>query len=106
MKWYLIFLSVYILSLACIPCADAHGIEISTTEQSSIKKHDIEQHMDVDSCSPFCICNCCGSPIFNSIQFFTFDLKESNAVITKKLSDYQFVFSSNFYASIWQPPQL
>lgn len=102
MKWFLIILSAYILSLACIPCADAKSADMSKELVSQQQDH--FQH--IDSCTPFCICNCCGSQIFNSTVLDSFNIEKSIPTIGSKIIEYQFDFSSHFFASIWQPPQL
>ncbi len=62
MKALRIIFSLYILFLASLPCVDSvdncsrqgHG-ETGLYPLNSKS----QEHNDIDSCSPFCVCNCC-----------------------------------------------
>ncbi len=58
MKDLAIFLSLYILLLSAMPCADVdtHG-SLPRSELSAASP--ASQHSDSDCCSPFCTCRCC-----------------------------------------------
>ncbi|MCD0464792.1 DUF6660 family protein [Flavobacterium sp. ENC] len=107
MKWINIILSVYLIVLSSLPCADslqsdsiAHTNEmVSQTESTS---HDKES----DLCPPFCTCNCCAAQVLNTTPVIAWSFDESTPLIKKPLSSYHSVFTSNFYGSIWQPPQI
>lgn len=106
MKFLIFLLSIYLASLSCMPCAD---IEVNSTahskEVASHKKEPSQDH-EKDSCSPFCICNCCGAQILNYSPVINFEFPAVVAVIETKESIYKPSFISNFYGSIWQPPQI
>jgi hypothetical protein len=58
MKALAIFLSIYILILTGIPCADVNVNPSSQkTELSQASSSDTPT--DIDCCSPFCTCQCC-----------------------------------------------
>ncbi len=93
--------------LSCLPCADLDTTSSahSSTEIASIEgNHSHEK--SADTCSPFCICNCCGSQIFNYIQSTVVDFPMPSEGVKTQLPTYKSIFSSNFYGSIWQPPQI
>lgn len=95
-------LSVYLLVLMVLPCNDAHAQTetVSHTQLSQI--HNDEHHEDF--CTPFCICACCTTPII--VQSATvFEVPYFDISYTKTQSFYKSI-TSNFYGSIWQPPQL
>lgn len=101
MKLARYILSLYILMLSCLPCAD---IETDFGNETTVAQSHEKEH--TDNCSPFCICSCCGNQIaFESqtlvllpqIHFFT----EKN-----KSDNYTPQFVSNFYGNIWQPPKI
>ncbi len=86
-----------------MPCADAEPIvsynKVTINNQSN-------QHHDNDTCSPLCICSCYGcqgfayNTIYNYIFFYV------KTTIDKKIPEYKSILASNFYGSIWQPPQI
>ena len=59
-----------------------------------------------DSCSPFCICSCCGSQIVSYFKTVSYNFAIISKEIKTQLPTYTSKFTSNFYGSIWQPPQI
>jgi len=58
----IVFISVLLLVLALLPCADKKApipVENLLTQVTNTP----HQHAGMDKCSPFCVCNCCTSPI-------------------------------------------
>jgi hypothetical protein len=105
-KWIAIILAVYLITLSSMPCADlevnssAHKIaQFSSEENHSHNKQN-------DLCSPFCACNCCGAQVLSYQANITFDFSIISALIIKALPTYKSRLSSNFFGSIWQPPQI
>lgn len=95
-----IILSIVILSMVLMPCADE---PVSSAEsQSTIlldhsDNHDAEHH---DLCSPFCSCECCHS---NYSHGSILDL--AWAVLFDQFSiEHSFTFHSRISFSIWDPP--
>ena len=102
MKIFASILSFYVVILTFIPCIDVptddsmQKIELS---ESSADQH----HHDTDSCSPFCTCDCCASPVLNhnnTIQFKCVEISQHT------FSEYNSSFVSSTFVSIWQPPKL
>ncbi|MDD4968660.1 MAG: hypothetical protein PHT07_04440 [Paludibacter sp.] len=102
MKAFACILSLYILILTAIPCVDVpqdnatQKIELSQSSNSP-------QHNDLDTCSPFCVCNCCVSPIsllVYRVSFTCYSITRINFI------KYSASFTSFNTASIWQPPKL
>ena len=58
MKIVAVILSVYVMALTVLPCADVHA-----ADSNSVSLEFLEQSQghssEVDLCSPFCICDCC-----------------------------------------------
>ena len=109
MKLLNYILAVYLVALSCLPCADmevssaAHKVaEISTNHDEKSHNHDKEN----DLCSPFCSCNCCGSQIVSFFKVASFNFTIVSKTIKTQLPSYTSKFTSNFYGSIWQPPQI
>lgn len=106
MKWIPVILSIYLITLSSIPCADLEvysGIH-KTAQFSSEENHSHDKQNDL--CSPFCTCNCCGSQVLSYQANIVFDFPVISSVITISLPTYKSVFASNFFGSIWQPPQI
>ncbi|NDP28556.1 MAG: hypothetical protein GZ087_14195 [Flavobacterium sp.] len=61
---------------------------------------------DNDACSPLCICNCCGCQGFAYHTVYNYTFIAVKTIIDKKAPEYQSIPSSNFFGSIWQPPQI
>ena len=107
MKWFNIILSIYLVALACMPCADieidsaSHSLAVHQSEKDN---HSHDKHNDL--CSPFCICNCCGAQILNYFSVITYNFSFISSDIKTQEPTYKSINSSNFYGSIWQPPQI
>lgn len=86
-----------------MPCADAEPIvshsKVTISNQSS-------QHHNNDACSPLCICSCCGCQGFAYNTPYAYNLFSIKILIDKKVPEYKSILTSNFYGSIWQPPQI
>lgn len=86
-----------------MPCADKE--QNSSFEKVTVSKLSTTQHIK-DACSPLCICNCCGcrgfaNNIIDANIFFSV-----TPIIDKKTPEYKSILTSNFFGSIWQPPQI
>jgi hypothetical protein len=103
-KWTSTILSIVFLLLSCLPCADKEG---SGSLQTVVEKSSSEHNQDNDACSPFCICNCCSSQVFTfDNTICTLDFIVIEKIVENKIPEYKSVFASNFFGSIWQPPQI
>jgi hypothetical protein len=102
MKIFAYILSFYMVALTLLPCVDlpedncVHTQHFST--QTSQTQHDAR-----DTCSPFCSCNCCSSPL---VCITTRIEIESESRITEFVSGYRCGSLLQPFASIWQPPKL
>lgn len=102
MKAIYYILSVYILILSAIPCMDV-------PKDPSLQKTEIaqntanHQHQDFGSCSPFCICNCCTSPILTHVYAIRFNYI---SFVQENLFAYNATLYSSHQNAVWQPPKL
>ena len=107
MKLLNIILSIYLTVLSCLPCSD---LEIShsaiSVDEHKIDKDQNSHDEDDDLCSPFCVCNCCGTQALSFFSEITFEFNKNTLVIKSPLPTYKSILSSNFFGSIWQPPQI
>jgi hypothetical protein len=101
MKIFCILFSAYIFLLAGMPCGDAPGCDASQTIGMT-QEHSSHDH-ESESCSPFCICACCGT---SSQVAAAQHLELKPSVISSSPSSYLTEHISEVSISIWQPPKL
>ena len=106
MKWITIILSIYLLALSNFPCADleVNSAAHKTAQFSSDANHSHDKQNDL--CSPFCTCNCCGAQVLTYQFADSFHFQAVYSIITIQLPTYKSVYTSSFFGSIWQPPQI
>jgi hypothetical protein len=102
MRIFCILLSIYFLTLSALPCTDEQvGAEKQDTELTVAghTSHDHEQ----ETCSPFCICACCGVSVFLSMN--TCEIRITEVPVNNSIP---FVSGQVLEVpqSIWQPPKL
>ncbi len=99
MKFSPLILSFYLFMLAVTPCTDAQEC---VPDYMEYQEHDHSDHED--SCSPFCICNCCGITVS-----FT-DILNLNNIEPKHNFHYSFHYSFKYthdhFGTVWHPPLL
>ena len=106
MKLFSIIISIYIIALSCLPCADMEVNSLAHTTTKFTANHEDHSHdKENDLCSPFCICSCCGSQVVSLFHIDAINFPILFKGIKTQLPTYKSVFASNFYGSIWQPPQ-
>ncbi len=102
MKIFTCILSLYLLMLTALPCIDTP--KINTLPVSELSQTPVtNQESNSDQCSPFCVCDCCISPVIYQdctiqINFFSHSQNHLFAFTPSP------VYSLHF--SIWQPPKL
>lgn len=107
MKFLNIILSIYLVALSCLPCADMEVNSLAHSSSEVVANHDKHSHdKENDLCPPFCVCNCCGTQILNFNQEITFEFRKVFTEITTQIPTYKSILTSNFYGSIWKPPQI
>lgn len=100
MKILIAILSVYICSIALIPCGDEIGhsdISASSVATSDDCSDDIH-----DLCTPICTCGCCGIALpchFHNIQSKTIIVFYN----TRNIESPSF-YNSSYQSSVWHPP--
>jgi len=107
MKILNIILSIYIIMLTAYPCADKHNDVLGKSSQSqSSSQHNHSHDEETDLCSPFCVCNCCSQQTLTFLEIQSFQFLVQFQEIKSSISFYKSTSFSNFFGSIWQPPQL
>lgn len=90
-----------------MPCAD---LKVNTSLHNKAEfatNYNQHSHNEGnDLCSPFCVCNCCSVQILTYFPVTTFNFPIGLEVIKLQLPGYKSISYSNFYGSIWQPPQI
>lgn len=107
MKILNIILSIYIIVLTAYPCADKHNdVLVKSSHQQTSSQDNHSHETDNDLCSPFCVCNCSGQQTIVLFETQSFNFFVQQQEIKTSVSFYKSTFFSNFFGSIWQPPQL
>ena len=95
------------LILSCLPCADKEVNSYAHSATEFTSNHDNHSHdKQIDLCSPFCTCNCCSAQVLTYFPVTAINFSVVATVIKAPLPTYKSIFASNFYGSIWQPPQI
>lgn len=107
MKLITVLLSIYILLLSGLPCSDEVDCAENKTETSKTNQHTNHQE-DTETCSPFCICACCGTNIVLNFSFSPLISEIAQCFLSEKgkINFYNTSFISDFYGNIWQPPKI
>jgi hypothetical protein len=104
MKLLTLFWSVYIFAMAILPCHDSSIYEDFCCHEKK-ETHQKDKHEN-HTCTPFCVCVCCGSLVVLGQEFVSpapvFAVSEMVSI--KVLLKHYFV--SNYFGFIWQPPKL
>jgi len=104
-KVFTFIFSFYLLALAIKPCSDKDDCKYQDFERDLYTSSDHSDHeSDIETCSPFCICACCGQSITNIFYASTFYALVP--VVEKVFPIYNASFVSEVYLSIWQPPKI
>lgn len=90
-----------------MPCGDEADCGLngaSKTEFVAATDHTSHQH-EAETCSPFCICACCGQNFVNNAYGSTIEIKPI-VFAREQVSIYKGFFTSDLCANIWQPPKI
>lgn len=105
MKLIYCLFSIYLILLSCLPCLDMDkGVSVYSCQEISSKLDNHSHEKKGDTCSPFCVCNCCASHSF--ITNLTYHFLDGKKDIDIKLPEYKSLLVSCFYTCIWQPPKI
>ncbi len=99
MKIVSAIMAIYIMGLLFVPCADLHAENDSGKAKFEISD---TQENHIDTCSPFCFCECCqtiSQPVIDHFfQFYTTLISTSVTII--RISEY------SVHTSMWRPPKI
>ena len=102
MKILSAFLSLLMVALTVVPCAD--GIYGDDCEQETHyhQESDDNDHSHGDFCSPFCACNCCHTPTtFTIVASALFQINTKALFISNQENVPVLALQS-----IWHPPRV
>jgi hypothetical protein len=88
-----------------MPCVDSDRVSNEhNTQYISKEQSDDHDHNKNETCSPFCICACCGVQI-NTVKHIDITFLPRTYFLKQENENYQFYFQQ-VLLNIWQPPQL
>ena len=99
-------LSIFVLAMAIMPCDDEFDNAMSPdVSKTQVENHsDNHSHQNEDGCTPFCICQCCGTPI---ILPALFNFNEKNEVALSSISfHYSSLYFYDYSNGVWHPPTI
>ena len=95
--------AVYMLCLSCIPCNDK---DESFSGIAANALHEKKNHAEKESCTPLCICSCCGQTSVISPSVEKFIVEQTSILQLKRFSYNSLFLPSQYLESIWQPPKV
>jgi len=101
MKLLTVIFSFYILFISCMPCTDV--ADFKQTGNLKITQPTCSNPHEDETCSPFCVCFCCGSVAVNTTISTEIKIVEFNQEKTFKNNPIKI---KNISFSIWQPPKI
>lgn len=104
MKLTAVILSIVILVLSFVPCADTM-ISRQEFQTISTSHQDNHGHNHSDFCSPLCSCSCCGTVVAQIEEELFFEDFPENEFSTDETFFRQNIPAAIYY-SIWEPPKI
>ena len=107
MRFFAFMLSIVVLVLSCMPCADAVGGCIGSHQTiTASQAHNQANGFDPcnDNCSPFCSCSCCSG--FTITNYVVLAPGQFVATFKPDYNKYLFAEIPDISFPVWQPPQI
>ncbi len=92
------------LGLSFMPCGDVDECNASEDILVSLEQGHEKHSHEKENCSPLCACACCATTVCFQ-QIATYQVAPIIFPV-KKYSLYDFSYSSQSTANIWQPPRI
>lgn len=95
---------MYMVLLSIAPCGDKEECSLDYGLYASMVDvhHDSSKNHDVETCTPFCSCNCCSISMAETLPGFAVTVEE-------EVWDINILYKNDVdienSAAIWQPPQ-
>jgi hypothetical protein len=108
MKVFYTILALYMMALFITPCADLYKKDLSQDRNNStqiVHQNNYNHQEATDFCTPFCLCDCCGTMSSVDIQWNVFTIDKIDSFTSSKVY-YKPVFIPRYFGKIWQPPQI
>jgi len=103
MRFFSLFMSIYLLALCCLPCGDSKECQDTTEHQIAVNIEHEEHEHPIEACTPFCYCACCAASVIYQpiVNIDSTDQIFQQVPIIDKVRFYSCDFQS-----FWQPPKL
>ncbi|WP_149912585.1 DUF6660 family protein [Sphingobacterium cavernae] len=107
MKVFFSILAIYMMAVFLMPCADTFEKEtFQHNDYSEQSQHSHDNSETKDFCSPFCLCNCCGT-VSGVVFYWKISFSEIKTFeLSKPNPQYISQFIPRYFGKIWQPPQI
>jgi len=103
MRFFTFILSVIVLGLSVVPCADACAMHEKKCKYEVEKESKQNTPASSDECSPFCSCTCCAG---FSVYHFIVSIDTLSLSINNRVSSFLPSETIEVILPVWQPPQL
>lgn len=97
---------VYILGMTVMPCGhgfDEFNSEYISETHAEDQSHDHSHDHEEDGCTPFCICQCCGTLTTIPLLFTLNEILGQNLF---SRFHYPSLYSFEYDDGVWHPPSL
>jgi len=107
-KLFTSFFIIYTVVLLTQPCQDfqAAALELKKTVSSISDSIPSDSEAGPETCSPFCICGCCGLSVVHHGPTTTAISERIEFTENTLVSIYYAPFTNSFIDPIWQPPKV
>ncbi|MEI6866108.1 DUF6660 family protein [Flavicella sp.] len=102
MNYVTFILSIYILALSFVTCSDTTADSFFSEDETDFDQENHSHSEDIDSCSPFCSCQCCQVTV-DVFHFSTFNLS-LELILLEEISSIHNDLCQEVYQSLYQPP--
>lgn len=105
MKLTAFILSIFVLSMATVPCTDGEDqLSESISEGHLVKPFHQHSESSEDGCTPFCICQCCGTSVIIPTPTVLSNFNKS--ILFSYSFQYSFNYSCDYSNGVWHPPAI
>lgn len=106
MRMFTLLFCIYLLALSVVPCSDTFMAGQSDKESITFSASHNHTSDNTDFCSPFCICNCCSSPVMSKFKASYTTFTKITFVSQLDFPVRELSFISKYAGVIWNPPQI
>lgn len=105
MRFFTTFFALYLLILACLPCADTSQAVARPAHFVTAQHRDASGTHHGDWCSPLCQCSCCAGVYLPATQTAYPAAPVRSYTVAVQWTALPTPACHDAFGSVWQPPQ-